>query len=138
MNERSRPRYYTLDPVTKETTPTAMLNWAREFENFDVRRVANDHFENDSGDYIRVSTVFLGMDHAWTGPPCIFETMVFSNYSKLDSEQERYATWEQAVAGHKALLRRAHRSMTRKGGKWTRRQESEAVQDADSEPPVTK
>ena len=41
---------------------------------------------------IRVSTVFLGLDHRYSGQgkPILFETMVFGG--KLDMEQERYYT----------------------------------------------
>jgi hypothetical protein len=54
---------------------------------------------------IRVSTVFLGLDHAFGGiGPILFETMVFGG--PLDQEQERYSTWEEAEAGHAAILER--------------------------------
>ena len=51
-----------------------------------------------------VSTVFLGLDHDFTGegPPIVFETMVFGG--ALDQEQARYETWEQAEAGHAAMV----------------------------------
>ena len=46
-----------------------------------------------------VSTVFLGLDHSFGGSvPVLYETMVFGG--PLDGEQERYATKEQAQAGH--------------------------------------
>lgn len=49
-----------------------------------------------------VSTVWLGLDHSFgTGPPLIFETMVFglgSGFAELDCR--RYSTLEQARAGH--------------------------------------
>ena len=48
---------------------------------------------------VRVSTVFLGLNHAFgDGPPLWFETMVFGG--ELDQEQERYSTIEQARLGH--------------------------------------
>lgn len=47
----------------------------------------------------KVSTVFLGLDHAFgNGPPILFETLVFGG--KHDGECERYSTWDEAVAGH--------------------------------------
>lgn len=51
-----------------------------------------------------VSTVFLGVDHNWlgSGPPILFETMIFGG--KGDEHQWRYSTWEQAEAGHKAVV----------------------------------
>lgn len=50
-----------------------------------------------------VSTVFLGLDHAFgQGSPLIFETMVFGG--PLDGRQDRYSTYEQAEAGHAAMV----------------------------------
>jgi len=52
---------------------------------------------------IKISTVFLGLDHNWgQGPPLLFETMVFGG--KLDQEQERYTTWEEAETGHRLMV----------------------------------
>jgi hypothetical protein len=50
----------------------------------------------------RVSTVFLGLNHADSldAPPAIFETMVFWHQHDLDEACERYATWDDATAGH--------------------------------------
>lgn len=59
---------------------------------------------------IMISTVFLGLDHRWSGgPPLLFETMVFNG--PLSEEQDRYTTWEQAVAGHKAMVERVKQAM---------------------------
>lgn len=53
----------------------------------------------------RVSTVFLGLDHRFgEGPPQIFETLVFGG--PLADEMERYATWEEAEAGHQRMVER--------------------------------
>lgn len=59
---------------------------------------------------VRVSTVFLGLDHRFgsDGPPLIFETMVFGG--ELDQEQERYSTWEEAERGHAAMIERVKAS----------------------------
>lgn len=52
---------------------------------------------------VRVSTVFLSVNHQWEpGPPILFETMVFGG--KHDDFQERYETWEQAKAGHQRAV----------------------------------
>lgn len=50
---------------------------------------------------IRISTVFLGLNHSWDeGKDSWFETMIFG--SPKDQEyQERYETWEQAEVGHR-------------------------------------
>jgi hypothetical protein len=50
-----------------------------------------------------VSTVFLALNHNFhgDGPPLIFETMVFGG--ELDGECRRWATEEQAIAGHREM-----------------------------------
>lgn len=55
----------------------------------------------------RVSTVWLGLNHNFdvSGPPLIFETMVFPSekeWSELDCR--RYATEQEALAGHRAMV----------------------------------
>ena len=69
--------------------------WASWFETAN-RTIAVDRV----GD-ARISTVFLGLDHAYdVGPPLIFETMIFGESHALDQEQWRYATREEALEGH--------------------------------------
>ncbi len=55
-----------------------------------------------------VSTVFLGIDHNFTlkGPPLLFETMVFGPLDPDYNIQERYSTWNEALAGHEEIVRR--------------------------------
>lgn len=55
---------------------------------------------------VTISTVFLGLDHNFSGDgaPVLFETMVFGG--KLDEAQERYASWEGAVRGHDEWVRK--------------------------------
>jgi hypothetical protein len=58
------------------------------------RRVARTEFE---GGY--VSTVFLGLNHAFTdGPPVLWETMIFGGPN--DGWQDRYTSRAGAEAGH--------------------------------------
>jgi len=83
-------------------TPVACLNlyeWAKWHDTAD-RQVARETIGESE-----ISTVFLGLDHQWgEGPPILFETMVFGG--KLADEQDRYSTWDEAVAGHKAIVKR--------------------------------
>ena len=63
-----------------------------------------------------VSTVHLGLNHAYGGGPHLtFETMIFLNDNYADTEfeeyQERYHTLEEAKAGHQEAI------------KWLRRTE---------------
>ena len=56
-----------------------------------------------------ISAVWLGLDHRFgsDGPPLIFETMVFPSKSDLrESDCERYATEDEARAGHAAMVAR--------------------------------
>jgi hypothetical protein len=54
---------------------------------------------------VRISTVFLGLDHNYTrrGPPILFETMIFGG--RLDHFQNRCATWAEAEAMHAEAVR---------------------------------
>lgn len=64
--------------------------------SFDAHRVALD----EPAPGIEVSTVFLfGINHRYDdGPPLLFETIIFGG--EHDEYQERYPTWDEAVAGH--------------------------------------
>ena len=69
--------------------------WDEFFEDDKNRRV--DETEKNG---IRVSTVFLGLDHAFgVGLPMVFETMIFGG--EHNDYQERCSTWKQAEAMHK-------------------------------------
>lgn len=79
-----------------------LLTWTRRFGKAN-RQVAHDVFPSNKGE-IRVSTVFLGIDHNFSGvgKPILFETMILGG--KHDGYQKRYSTWNEAVKGHiKAL-----------------------------------
>jgi hypothetical protein len=83
-------RYYSIDGE-----PMTLLEWAASVDHREDSRIGWD--EKDG---IRVSTVWLGLDHQWgNGPPLIFETMIFGG--DHDEEQWRYSTREQAEAGHR-------------------------------------
>jgi hypothetical protein len=72
-----------------------MMTWARWFESTD--RHVRQTIQGD----VTVSTVFLGLDHSFSGhgPPVLFETMAFG-VEGLEHDQERYCTWDEAEAGH--------------------------------------
>lgn len=79
-----------------------LMTWARWFETAD-RRVAADEIGE-----VRISTVFLGINHRWDdGAPLVFETMIFGG--EHDQYQTRASTWDEAEAQHAeavALVRR--------------------------------
>lgn len=90
--------YYKLDGKTPvECTLMEYAEWMQE--NPDKRIVK----QTTLPDGTKISTVFLGLNHAWgDGPPILFETMVFGG--EHDQFQERYETWGQAEEGHKKAI----------------------------------
>jgi hypothetical protein len=74
-----------------------LLKWAAWFETGDRKIAARE--ENG----VRVSTVFLGLDHQWgDGPPLLFETMIFGG--PHDELQWRYSTRSEAMRGHDSAV----------------------------------
>jgi hypothetical protein len=72
--------------------------WALSFGR-DNREVAKTNIGK-----VLVSTMFLGIDHSFgDGPPMLFETMIFGG--RHSEEQWRYATWDEAEAGHARAVR---------------------------------
>ena len=89
--------YYVLEGKTPKPAKD-VLEWAKWFETADLQ-IANTKLPNG----VTVSTVFLGLDRSFAkGIPILFETMIFGG--EHDQYQERYATWEEAEAGHKKAL----------------------------------
>lgn len=88
---------YAILDGKKVKTVSGILEWGAWMQAND-RGVACDVFGR-----VRVSTVFLGLDHnLFGGRPLWFETMVFGG--EHDHHQERYTTWEEAEAGHKWVV----------------------------------
>ena len=104
--------------------PIDMMTWAK-MQLPDFKRIAEDTIEV-GGRRWWVSTVWMGLDHNFgiAGPPLIFETMVFdADTTKVsvtdggdwsDLMMDRYATKEQALAGHR-LICDAVRTMAETG-----------------------
>lgn len=90
--------------ILEGKTPKAVddvIEWGQWFEKAN-RQVADTKLPHG----VRVSTVFLGLDHSFgDGPPILFETMIFGG--KHNEYQERYATWEEAKSGHKEAVKLA-------------------------------
>ena len=90
--------------------PLTLEEWARDFEDVEARRVAQTKVGYGPGKKW-ISTVFLGVDHNWTGkgPPLIFETMGFhvgGGHQLLGFLCQRYHTRAQAEQGHRAIVDR--------------------------------
>jgi hypothetical protein len=97
---------YVLDDKRQVVKAEHLDQWIDMKRDFDARcRVARE-FVGD----IEVSTVFLGhdMNHSRivdeTLPTICFETMTFGP-NRSDVE-DRYSTWEEALAGHQAVVER--------------------------------
>lgn len=99
-------KFYILDGNEIVMTED-ILEWGKALEG-DDRRVNNTVLWKGWAWQVRVSTVFLGIDHAFTGPPMLFETMVFGGV--LDQEMDRYSTWQQAEKGHELMVQRVRAS----------------------------
>lgn len=70
-----------------------LMTWAKWMESTD-RHVAKDEI----GD-VRISTVFLGLDHSFgQGSPLLFETMIFGGVH--NDHQTRASTWDEAEKQH--------------------------------------
>jgi hypothetical protein len=73
--------------------PIDLATWAQLFND-------ERHLGEDELDGVRVSTVWIGIDHGFgrTERPLLFETMIFGG--TLDGDTWRYATEAEARAGH--------------------------------------
>ncbi|GAA1714482.1 hypothetical protein GCM10009809_08320 [Isoptericola hypogeus] len=80
--------------------PITSRDWQALVTDGDYRVVAR----TEAGP-VTVSTVWVGIDHQHSagGPPLIFETAVFDRGGPRGREV-RYATEEEALAGHLAVL----------------------------------
>lgn len=104
---------YILDAHGEPVPCADMLTWSRWMERAD-RRVAQDMDEGDEhGVKVRVSTVFLGLDHNFSGRgrPVLWETLVFGGV--LNGEMDRYTSLAAALAGHQAMCARVGATIER-------------------------
>lgn len=90
-----------------------VFDWANWYEAAD-RQVARTPVTAE----ISVSTVFIGINVAFAGPPRWFETLVFGG--PLDGEKAHYETLEQAMLGHEQMVGRVRAALAE-----ARKQDSE-------------
>jgi hypothetical protein len=97
--------HYILNP-DHTVREADLMEWARWSDD-----VANRSLFLTGNKDLRVSTVFIGIDHRFFGggPPLLFETMVFRNGS--GEEMERYSSYDDAEIGHKAMCRKVFRKV---------------------------
>jgi hypothetical protein len=91
---------YILNRVGEPVPCPDLFVWARWFEKAD--RSVDETYVGE----VRVSTVFLALDHNhYSGNrPLLWETLVFGG--KLDGAMYRYETRHQAVNGHMEMVTR--------------------------------
>lgn len=80
----------------------ALHTWGRMMDDIGRRTVEVDEVKG-----IGVSTVFLGADHGFSGPPLLFETMCFPHDGgdkAWDHYTNRYPTWDSAAQGHARIV----------------------------------
>lgn len=107
VDRQSRPLLYVLDnqgQAVPEPDDDAIA-WAEWHRAHPVDHVGDDYIEVGIPPVTsRVSTIFLGVDFSFVGPPLLFETRVFGG--DLDGEQVRYTTRSEAMSGHRAMCQR--------------------------------
>ena len=85
----------------------SLAKWKLWMTNAD-RTVAQDSIGG-----VRISTVFLGINHQFgSGPPLLFETVVFGG--SYDGECRRYSTWKEAEEGHKKMVEKIKANLIKK------------------------
>lgn len=101
LQDIRRPLYYDRQgkpyPGNSRQVVTA---WAKDFN--DKSRLLK---QNTLPNGVFVSTVWLGLDHSFSGgPPLIFETMVFPANSLDEKNCQRYSTEAEALQGHQEMV----------------------------------
>lgn len=97
--------------ILENKTPVAcddLLKWGQWMQtaNRTVRKnTATVSVNGEAVGEVRVSTVFLGLDHSFgEGQPLLFESMIFGG--PLDQECDRCGTWEAAEKMHEKMMER--------------------------------
>ena len=100
---------YILNAAGEPEECPNLFTWGRWMETAE-RHVCHDMDEGVGGEKVRVSTVFLGLNHNFSrkGPPVLWETMVFGG--PLDGTMRRYTSRDAAIMGHQELCRQVSRA----------------------------
>lgn len=96
IERRGLPMHYD-----RQGVPIGLGDFAMLMSDPSYRIVAQTNI-----DVARVSTIWLGIDHRFmqSGPPILFETMIFGYEFELDGYQHRYTTEEEARTGHDVIV----------------------------------
>jgi hypothetical protein len=97
-----------IDYYGRDGLPITQEQWVASFGDRGSKRVAFDEVVLD-GVQLDVSTVWLGLDHAFRFDgrphvPLIFETMVFSGSEVFEDFCWRYSSEEEARRGHERVV----------------------------------
>lgn len=97
---------YILNGEGKPMLEPDLMTWAQWYQTAE-RHVADTNVEN-----VRISTVFLGLDHnyGWPGPPVLYETMIFDAEGE-EFDTIRYCTKEEALVGHERQVRKVRAAL---------------------------
>lgn len=95
---------YILDSDGTPVPCEDLITWGTWMSTPEVRKVALDQL-TINGEAVKVSTVFLGLDHNYygQGEPILYETMIFGGYHSDD--MYRYCTKDEALIGHANALK---------------------------------
>jgi hypothetical protein len=111
---------YILDEHGQPVACDDPLEWAVWMAEHPDRRVAQDMDEGEGTGRVHVSTVFLGVDSGigtfFGGPPLLWETMVFGG-GVLDHLTRRYASRDEALAGHQEVCAEVSATIHRQEGR---------------------
>jgi hypothetical protein len=92
--------WYILDENNKPIRST-IVDCGEWLKKNPERKAVKQEYVGD----VRISTVFLGLDHAWPrdgDTPLLWETMIFGG--EHDQYMDRYTSYEDAVEGHQTAL----------------------------------
>ena len=96
--------WYILDNNHKPVISTAVKSSEWMENNPKRKTVGYDELTDLNGDDVRISTVFLGLDHSYfLKIPTLWETMIFGGEND-QAYQERYGSYEQAIEGHQKAI----------------------------------
>lgn len=99
---------YILDK-DRNVIPASLMELSTYLEESTEERIV----KRDTVNGLRVSTVFIGLDHNFSMPeerekedykPYIFETMIF-DVDEKEIYCDRYATWAEAEEGHQKAIK---------------------------------
>ena len=94
--------WYILDENNKPVKSASVIEAAEWLDkNPERKAVKQEHIDD-----IFISTVFLGLDHAFPWDkdktPVLWETMIFGG--EHDQYQDRYTSYEDALEGHQKAI----------------------------------